>query len=136
LLDDIAIPVVLAGAAAYDLTQRTFVSYTLTNPAGQTYVGRASGFGSPESILASRYSSHHMRALGFGDPKVDRAVQGIQGYPAIRGREQQLIDFHGGVGSPGVANAIRGVSALNPFGSVFHSASDTYFGPLAPYTGY
>jgi hypothetical protein len=30
-------------------------------------------------------------ASGFGNPTLDRAVQGIQGYPAIRGREQQLI---------------------------------------------
>ncbi len=77
-----------------------------------------------------------MRALGFVDPKLDRAIQGVGGYPAIRGREQQLIDAYGGVGSPGVANVIRGVSPYNPLGRVYHEASNAAFGPLAPYTGY
>lgn len=63
-------------------------------------------------------------------------MQGAQGYPAIRGREQQLIDSLGGVGSPNVGNAIRGVSRFNPLGRIYHGASDAYFGPLAPYTGY
>jgi RHS repeat-associated protein len=135
-VNDLLIPVVLAGAATYDLTQRTFITYTLTNPVGQAYVGRASGFGTPQSILNRRLSTHHATALGFGAPTLDRAVQGAQGYPAIRGREQQLIDSFGGVGSPNVGNAIRGVSRFNPLGRVYHGASDAYFGPLAPYTGY
>lgn len=129
----------MVGAAAVEYCQardRTFITYTLTNPAGQVYVGRASGIGTPDQVLAARYSSHHMRALGFGAPKLDRSLQGVGGYPAIRGREQQLIDYYGGVGSPGVANIIRGVSALIPLGPIYHGASNAAFGPLAPYTGY
>lgn len=135
--DDIAIPIVLAGALAYDVAQRTFITYTLTNPiSGQVYVGRTSGFGDPYAVLRARMGSHHMVPRGFDVGKVDSAVQGLHGYPAIRGREQQLLDSLGGVGSPGVANAIRGVSKANPAGHLYHSASDLYFGPLHAYTGY
>jgi hypothetical protein len=58
------------------------------------------------------------------------------GYGAIRGREQQLIDFHGGVGDPGVANLIRGVGKGNRLGRLYHQLSDQNFGNIAPYTGY
>ena len=82
-----------------------------------------------------RFRGHHMKAKGFGNPKVDKAIQGIKGRPAIRGREQQLMDFHGGVGSRRVANRIRGVSRYNPAGRVYHHASNLLFGNIAPYTG-
>jgi hypothetical protein len=127
----------IAGVEAYrQATERTFVTYTLKNPEGQVYVGRASGFGTPHQVMMQRYYGHGMRALGFGNPTLDRSAQGIFNRPAIRGREQQLIDFYGGVGSPGVANAIRAVSPYNPLGRAYHAASDALFGPLAPYTGY
>jgi hypothetical protein len=135
-IGDIIGGVILAGATAYDATQRTFVTYTMRNAAGQTYVGRTSGYGDPYSIMMNRASGHHMKAFGYGSPVLDRAVQGYQGYPAIRGREQQLIDFYGGIGSPGVGNSIRGVSSYNPAYPIYHGASNLYFGPLAPYTGY
>lgn len=93
-------------------------------------VGRASGYGTPQAVLSQRLSTHHAISQGYGAPVLDRAVQGIQGYPAIRGREQQLIDAFGGVGSPNLGNRIRGVSRFNPFGRIYHEASDTYFGPL------
>lgn len=128
--------IVLAGAATYDSTQRVYVTYTLTNSSGKVYVGRTSGFGNPYSIMMARYSSHHMKALGFGNPTMDVAVQGLQGYPAIRGREQQLIDVYGGVGSSHVANPIRGVSKINLLGKFYHAASSMYFGQIALYTGY
>lgn len=60
-IDDIAIPVILAGAATYDVTQRVYLTYTLKNKVtGQTYVGRTSGFGDPYSIMMARYAGHHM----------------------------------------------------------------------------
>lgn len=58
------------------------------------------------------------------------------GYSAIRGREQQLIDYHGGIGNPKLGNIRRGVSKINPLGYGFHLNSDLFFGKLAPYTGY
>lgn len=135
-IGDIVGAVILAGATAYDATQRTFVTYTMRNAAGQVYVGRTSGYGDAYSIMMNRASGHHMKTLGYGNPILDRAVQGYEGYPAIRGREQQLIDSYGGVGSPGVGNSIRGVSPYNPAYPIYHGASNLYFGPLAPYTGF
>lgn len=132
-----ALGVALAGVEAYrQATERTFVTYTLQNVAGQIYVGRASGLGSPHQVMMQRYYGHEMRALGFGNPTLDRSAQGFFNRPAIRGREQQLIDFYGGVASPGVANSIRAVRPDHPFGRPYHAASDALFGPLAPYTGY
>jgi len=136
--DDVAIPLVIAGAATYDATQRIFVTYVLTNPTtGHVYVGRTSGFGSPESIMENRYRQHFiLRAAGFTQRNVDQSVKGWLNRGAIRGREQQLIDKFGGVSSPNVANAIRGVAKANPFGRLYHAQSDAEFGNVAPYTGY
>lgn len=136
-IDDIAIPAILAVAATYDATNRIYVTYTLSNPlTNQIYVGRASGFGDPYSIMMRRYAGHHMRAFGFQNPTLDKSAQGFPvGYGAIRGREQQLIDFYGGVGSPRVGNRIRGVSTLNPAGFNFWSLSNIDFGNIAPFTG-
>ena len=128
--------VVLAGAAVYDLTQRVYVTYILHHPNGQVYLGRASGFGTPYQVMMRRYYHHNKwRALGFGKPSLDRAAIGPFGYAAIRGREQQLIDFYGGIGSPKVANIIRGVGRYNIKGRVYHYTSNYYFGNIAPYTG-
>jgi len=135
-IGDVIGGVILAAATAYDATQRTFITYTMRNAAGQTYVGRTSGYGDPNRIMMNRASGHHMKALGYGNPVLDRAVQGYQGYPAIRGREQQLIDFHGGAGNIGVGNSIRGVSRYNPAYPIYHGASTFYFGSLWPYTGF
>jgi len=134
-IGDVIGGIVLAGAAAYDLTQRVYITYSLTNGT-KTYSGRASGYGNPYSILWQRYSGHHMRMAGYGNPQLDVAAQGMFAYPAIRGREQQLIDFYGGIGSPNVGNSIRGVSPWNPAGYDFWTASNMYFGNIAPFTGY
>lgn len=86
--------------------------------------------------MMNRFTGHHMRAYGYNNPVLDRAVQCYQGYPAIRGREQQLIDSYGGIGSPSVGNSIRGVYMFNPAGIIYHQASNMYFGPLSNYTGF
>ena len=65
-----------------------------------------------------------------------KPVPVIFGKPAIRGREQQLIDYYGGIGHPKVANRIRGVSKANFLGRYYHYQSDYYFGNIAPYTGF
>jgi hypothetical protein len=62
-------------------------------------------------------------------------------YWRIRGREQQLIDSHGGAwsdtGKPHqTENAVRGVAKDNPRGRRFHDASTDIWGELHPYTGY
>ena len=73
---------------------------------------------------------------GFGSPRIDAAAQGPMGYAAIRGREQQLIDYYGGIGSPKLGNIIRGVGRYNIAGRYYHYASNKYFGEIAPYTGF
>ena len=81
----------------------------------------------------------HRSALGYKNPKVDKWASGMyrsEGYNAIRGREQQMIDFYGGVGSPKVGNSIRGVSKVNPSGKTYWKASTDSFGEKAPFTGY
>lgn len=62
-------------------------------------------------------------------------------YWRIRGREQQLIDFHGGAqsdtGKPyRTENVVRGVAKDNPWGRRFHDAATERWGQFHPYTGY
>ncbi|MCO6465702.1 MAG: hypothetical protein J5I53_03710 [Bradyrhizobiaceae bacterium] len=127
---------ILAAAVVFDATQRVYLTYTLRNATGQIYVGRTSGYGDPYTVMMARMRSHHMVRNGYGNPVLDVSAQGELGFSAIRGREQQLIDYYGGVGSPSVANRIRGVSPLNPLYPVYHAASNVLFGPLAPYSGF
>lgn len=55
---------------------------------------------------------------------------------AIWGREQQMIDYKGGIGSEKVGNLIRGVAKGNPSGLLYHEASSSMFGEINSYTGY
>ena len=128
--------IILVGTAVYDEFNRVYLTYILTNAEGKVYVGRTSGFGSVNAIMKRRFSSHGRKAEGFGNSVIDRAAQGPDGYATIRGREQQLIDYYGGIGNPKLGNTIRGVSRYNPFGRLFHSRSNKYFGNIAPYTGF
>ena len=62
-------------------------------------------------------------------------------YWRVRGREQQLIDSHGGAwsdtGKPyQTENAVRGVAKDNPRGKQFHDAATHLWTELYPYTGY
>ena len=119
--------------AVRDKAQIKFVTYTRANSAtGQVYSGRTSGFGDPQSIVNARAGSHPGRLGGFGPAVVDRWGVGAQGYAAIRGREQQLIDVHGGAQSEGgtSANLIRGVSRRNPLAGIYDAAATGMFGPI------
>ncbi|WP_143196184.1 hypothetical protein [Archangium sp. Cb G35] len=62
-------------------------------------------------------------------------------YWRIRGREQQLIDSHGGAQSDTgmpyrTENIVRGVAKDNPWGRRFHDAATERWGQLHSYTGY
>jgi hypothetical protein len=120
--DELAATLEAATTAASDkLRDLKFVTYTRTHPAtGQVYAGRTSGFGSAESLVAARAARHPERLDGFGPAVVDRVARGnAQGYMAVRGREQQLIDEHGKAQSEGgtSANQIRAVARpiVGPF---------------------
>jgi hypothetical protein len=86
--------------------------------------------------MLERFRYHHMRLVGCRNPTLDKVEFGDIGKLAIRGREQQLIDRIGGVGSINCANAIRGVSAFNLNGRLYWDASNKVFGNIAPFTGY
>jgi RHS repeat-associated protein len=93
---------------------KTYQTYTKTNPeAGEVYSGRTSGTGTPEENIAQRDRGHHMNKKGFGPAVLDKSSTNAT---AIRGREQQLIDMHGGAKSTGgtSGNAINGISNRDP----------------------
>jgi hypothetical protein len=104
-----------------------------------------------------RDQNHHIdensepRTAGFTIAEVDEFDVGTAvdynqryndiAYWRIRGREQQLIDFHGGAwtdtGKPyQTENAVRGVAKDNPKGRQLHDAATDFWGELHPYTGY
>ncbi len=108
--------------------------------------------------VAARDLNHHINQDENDEPKgpgflpavrdefdVGTAVNyasryGDVAYWRIRGREQQLIDFHGGAQSDNQApyrteNAQRGVAKDNPLGRLFHDAATKHWGQLHPYTG-
>ncbi|WP_146209793.1 hypothetical protein [Vitiosangium sp. GDMCC 1.1324] len=112
-----------------------------------------------QAFLAAAYRTmnHHIDENGepgnavFGPPRVDKFDVGAAvdygrryddaAYWRIRGREQQLIDSHGGAqsdtGKPyRTENVVRGVAKDNPQGMRFHEAATERWGQLHPYTGY
>jgi RHS repeat-associated protein len=110
--------------------QESHQTYTKTNPqTGQTYSGRTKGTGTPEQNVARRDAGHHMSEKGFGRAKLDQTSSNKK---AIRGREQQLIDKHGGSQSKGgtSGNAINGISDKNPKRKQYLDAANKEFGPL------
>jgi len=127
---------ILVVAKAFDSRLRTYATYILSNPeTGQVYIGRCSGYGNLEKIIFRRLYSHKFYKRGFTVIQLDKAMQGRLGYLAIRGREQQLIDFNGGIGHKKIANKIRGISKIKVAYWKMHSLSDEYFGNIAPFTG-
>jgi RHS repeat-associated protein len=144
---------------------RIYVTYTKYNvQTGKTYSGRTSAVvdltkplePQARSAVARREGTHHINIDEEVEPKgrkflpaeldkflVGRAVvyknryQDVA-YWAIRGREQQLIDHHGGAHSDQgtSANPSRGVVKENTNGPIFHWAANTVWGELHQYTGY
>ncbi len=57
----------------------------LEGPNGQIYVGRTSGFGTPEQLVMKRYRGHHMKAKGF---KILKSIEPSKGYM----EEQQSVE--------------------------------------------
>lgn len=99
-----------ARRAADGVTHQT---YTKTNPeTGAVYSGKTSGTGNPFQNVARRDSGHHMTDKGFGPVVLDKSSSNPA---AIRGREQNLIDKHGGAQSRGgtSGNAINSISDRN-----------------------
>ncbi len=107
---------------------KTYVTYTKVNPkTGEVYSGRASGYGTPEEVVANRDRNHHMNEKGFEKAKLDMYSTNPD---AIRGREQQLIELNGGAKSQGGSsgNAINGISPTNPKRQRYEDARRKEFG--------
>jgi hypothetical protein len=160
---------------------RVYATYTRYNRITKRYYsGRTSAVidlnqpwrAQAEAAVRQRIKNQHAdenpesRKSGFRKAELDVYAVGFAvdytqryrdiGYLAIRGREQQLIDFHGaqyaqahGIAefrggarsdsAPGervTENAIRGVARDNPLGRLFHLTANLMFGQLAPYTGH
>lgn len=124
-----------------------------------------------EAAVRARDANHHVdegdepKDPAFGPARLDKFTVGFAvdyaqryrdiGYLAIRGREQQLMDYYGkkradelGIktfsggaksdtdpGAQLTENTIRGVAKDNPVGEIFHEAATLGFGQLAPFTG-
>jgi RHS repeat-associated protein len=137
---DGVVGVVAAVALATDLALRRFITYEVYNPIiNQYYVGRASGFGSSEEVFKRRFASHKFKdfiAKNGGRFSIDQTIQSVPaGYWAIRGREQQLYDYHKNLGHI-LANISRPVWYYNPNAYFYHVMSNVAFGEIARYTGY
>ncbi len=141
---DVVIAAAAAAVVTYDLTQRVYITYVAYNPhSNEYYCGRTSGFKVPGEILDDRLKTHHAVPRGY-IVNVDKSIQGYPvGYWAIRGREQQLIDYYGGAmldserrPNSKCVNKIRGVAKSNPMGYLYHWLSSLAWGEKYPYTGY
>lgn len=123
-ISDTARATVNAGEAT---GSRTYQTYTKTHPDGRVYSGRTSGTGTPAQNITARDQSHHMNREGFGQANLDKSSPNPD---AIRGREQQLIDAHGGAQSAGgtSGNRIRGIGPNNPRRERYLNAANEEFG--------
>ncbi|WP_238527289.1 DUF6531 domain-containing protein [Methylomonas methanica] len=126
------LPLSLSGDTRQDRTD-VYVTYTRTNPVtGSVYSGRTSGFAdeTAQQILNRRAAGQPLlNSEGFSKPVLD-AVSTDRS--AIRGREQQLIDYYGGAQSVGgtARNKINGVADLNVFRPDYINESIQQFGAL------
>jgi RHS repeat-associated protein len=113
---------------------KIYVTYTKEHPeTGKVYSGRASGPSTktPQEIVEKRDSGHDMTKEGYGVAELDRASTDRK---AIRGREQMLIDAHGGAQSTGgtSGNKINGISSWNPLKEIYMNAAKNAFGTVSP----
>lgn len=112
---------------------KLYITYTRQNPkTGQWYCGQTSGTGTVPQIMKNLdQSDRHRRYTreGFGPFEVDQVSSSKE---AIRGREQQLIDFYGGAQSVGgtARNEINSVSDFNLRGLIYNPAATEKFGNL------
>lgn len=133
----------------------SYVVYEKVKPStGQVYTGKTSGPGDPASVLGRRNAQHHiLNSIGFQDPVISAATatrgKSSWGSALVRGREQQVMDYHGGALSdreynpsrPGdsgrtrAVNLIRSVAKNNPLGQVFWRTSTDWTGFVYKYTG-
>ena len=67
---------------------------------------------------------------GYGPADLDQFASGPEAYSAIRGREQMLVDFRGGVSAPNVGNTDNPISILNVNRQLYMETAYKYFGDV------
>ncbi|MGH8016843.1 MAG: hypothetical protein ACREIA_00915 [Opitutaceae bacterium] len=134
--------------------QWSFIVYEKLHPAlGKVYTGRTRGIGTPPAVLARRDAGHvALTEAGYyaAIPNAVITTQGWSnfGHAATRGREQQVMDYHGGsltdrdpvtglgyFGRVRAANIRRGVGKLNLDGFTFWKTSNFAYNELVYFTG-
>jgi len=98
-----------------------YVTYTKTSLDGsKVYVGRSSGYGTPEQIVKNRDATHHIKGYGVAELSSSLPATIIGGYGyrfddpaywAIRGSEQLQIESWRNRGMSG--NSINGIGSGN-----------------------
>lgn len=112
-----------------DRIQLRLVTYTRVGPDGQVYSGRTRGFGHPQAIVEARARRHPERLRHFAPPTYDVwAPFSFEALIAIRGREQQLIDAHGGAQTEGGTSANIGREINRAASPIFEAAATRMFG--------
>lgn len=113
-----------------------YATYTMVNTVdGRVYSGRTS-ITVPETTpdrtagieaVRRREANHHVN--GYGPAQLDVATKDKM---AIRGREQQLIDYFGGAKSMGgtSGNAINGIWDYNPMRDLYMYQANFHWGTL------
>ncbi len=92
-----------------------------------TYTGNEPTRSDADAAVEHRDMNHHIK--DYGAARVDKYSTN---YLAIRGREQQLIDRHGGARSEGgrSGNPNRGVSRINPLRYLYDMMATSKWGKL------
>jgi hypothetical protein len=119
----------------------------------KVYTGRTAGWGTPDQVLARRDAAHRILRPDL-EPAVLNASTttktfSFASYAAMRGREQQVMDWHDLNQQPlpmpnynsaysRSANAIRGVARSNRLGMTYYLTACDAFYPSRPweYTGF
>ncbi len=110
----------------YKNVTKTYETYTKENPqTGEVYSGMTSGTGTPQENVAKRERNHHRNKDGFGPAKLDKSSKNRA---AIRGREQQLIDYYRKRRK--AADQINGISPRNKKRAKYLREAEKAFGKL------
>lgn len=113
----------IAEAKRGKVRHKTYHTYIKKHNDGSVYVGRTSGYETPNKNLVRRDIRHHMNKKGFQQAQLDKSSRSKD---IIRGREQQLIEKYRAEGRS--ANKINGISDKNPKKKKYIRASNRKYG--------
>jgi hypothetical protein len=136
----------------------SYVVYEKLRPSNDAvYTGRSHGPGSATAVMGRRDARHWARnALGYDTATLNAYItvragklKSAYAWAAMRGREQQVMDYHGGAildrgglyepgygGRMRASNIIRGVAKSNPVSLDYWLTSTAAFGEAWEHTGF